>query len=383
MLKKVGYNPSFAGAVEAVASTGGQILPPVMGAGAFIMAEFLQISYSSVVIVAIVPAILYFLGVFLMVDLEAVRLDLKGSKSEDKASTVILSRLHLIIPILLLVYLLVITKVSVARAGLLTIASCVIVSWFNKKGERMGPKKFIVALIEGADSTVSIAAICTVAGVVTGILGMTGLANRFTALIVGLAGNNTLLVCAFTALVVMILGMGLPTTASYIIGMSIGVPSLVAIGITPIAAHLFVFYYACLSAITPPVGGAFYAASAIADAPVMRTGILSVKLGIGAYIVPFFFVFSPELLLQGAFIQMIQPIITSVIGIICISVALEGIFFTRHKIMIWQRIFLAVAAVCLFDPKGFTDIVGIVIIAVCLGFSIVYQAITKKKPVSG
>lgn len=356
LMKRTGYKPEFAGGVEAAASTGGQILPPVMGAGAFIMAEFLSISYQTVIIAALVPAILYFLAIFLIVDLEAVKDNLKGMTKIPSLLNVMKSA-YLSIPILVLVYSLLIANLSVARSGVYAIFSSIIISWFTKEN-RMGLKRVIDAIVQGTNGAIGIGALCATAGIVVGTVSMTGFGNAFSSAVVNLAGSNVFLVALCTALISIILGMGLPTTAAYIISMSVAVPALTTLGVPPLSAHLFVFYFAVVSAITPPVGAAFYTGASIANAKIMQTGIQAVRIGIGAFTVPFFFIINPALLLDGAVGQIIISVITAMLGMIAVALAIQRVTFWGNKISLWQSLLLFIAFFLLIYPSPSSDIYG-------------------------
>lgn len=378
LMKRIGYKPYFAGAVESVASTGGQILPPIMGAGAFIMAEFLQISYAEVAIAAAIPALLYYLAVFLMVDLEAVKTGLRGVPREElPALKDMVRKSVLIFPVLLLVYQLIIAKTSVTTAGISAIACSVIVSWLSSKENRMGVKKIYYALYEGAKDSIAIASICATAGIIVGTVTMTGLGTKFSSMVMSLAQGNMLLLGIFTAIICLVLGMGLPTTAAYIITVTVAAPALIKSGVAPLAAHLFVFYYAILSAITPPVCGASYAGASIAKAPVMKTGFTAVKLGIVAYVVPFFFINNQAIIAQGAGIDIIQSVITAIIGVALIAMGIQNITFTGTRLNTVLRTFYLLAAVLLLDPGKSTDVLGIVIAVVSLIITFVVNSVVK------
>lgn len=362
LMKRIGYKPHFAGAVEAVSSTGGQILPPIMGAGAFIMAEFLQVSYAEVAIAAAIPAILYYLAVFLMVDLEAVKVGLKGvPRAELPSMKMIIRKSVLIVPILLLVYQLIIAKTSVTVAGISAIACSVLVSWFADKENRMGIKKVYFALYEGAKDSIAIASVCATAGIIVGAVSMTGLGTKFSSMVMSLAQGNMLLLGIFTALICLVLGMGLPTTAAYIITVTVAAPALIKSGVLPLAAHLFVFYYAILSAITPPVAGAAYAGASIAKAPVMRTGFTAVKLGIVAYLVPFFFINNQAIIAQGDAVTIIQSICTAVLGVTLIAMGAQNMTFRGKQPNIIMRAVYIIAALMLLDPGKTTDVFGLIL----------------------
>jgi TRAP transporter 4TM/12TM fusion protein len=340
LMIKTGFRPPFAAAVEATASTGGQIMPPVMGAGAFIMAELLNIRYGDVVIAAAIPAILYYLGLYCMVDLETVKQGLRGLPKEElhRPWPVLKEGWHLLIPVLVLLYQLIVMGSSMSRAGLLSIASIIIVSWFRKK-TRLGLHRFLEALREGALSTVGIAAVCASAGIIVGVVSITGLGVKFGSTIVALSGENLFLVLLMTAILSMILGMGLPTTASYIIASAVGVPAIVGLGVAPLAAHLFVFYFACISAITPPVCGAVYTACGFSKTGVWETGWIATRLAFPAYIAPFIFVYHPVLLMRGSPFDIIYQFIMTCIGVAAASMAMTGVsFFGNIKWSIPSRL---------------------------------------------
>ncbi len=365
LMKKTGYKDYFAGAVEAVASTGGQFLPPVMGAGAFIMAELLSISYTEVIIAATLPAVLYFVSVLMMVDLEAVRLNLKGMEPQDIPSgkAVLKERGHLGIPVLALVYMLLVMKTSVTKAGLYSVLLIILLSWV-RRDTRMGIGKIVKALSEATRSAVGIGAVIATAGLIIGTVGMTGLGTRFSSVILAVAGNHFYLVALFTALICIVLGMGLPTTAAYVIAVSVASATMTRIGVDGLAAHMFVFYFACISTITPPVAASSYTASAIAQSPVMKTGAYATMLGIAGYIVPFIFISSPELMLKGDVLSVLWACVTAVIGLGAVSNAAVGVFFWRG--IRWnpvQRILLAGSSLFLIIPGVYTDLVGFAVIS--------------------
>ena len=363
LMKKTGYQPHFAGAVEAVASTGGQILPPVMGAGAFIMAEFLGVTYAVVAIAATIPALLYYLAVFLQVDLVATKTGLRGAAPEDLPErSFVLKNIHMTIPIIALVYFLLIMKVTVSRAALITIALTIVISW-TSKDFRMGPRKIFNALVEGTYDTVGLTAVLMVAGVITGGLTVSGFVTKFSSSVLTLAGGNLIITAALIAIICIILGMGLPTSAAYIITASMGLSSLLKLGITPMAANMFVFYYAILANITPPVAPATYAGAGLAGAPPIKTGIEAVKLAAIAYLMPFFFINNPNLLAQGTILETIQALITSVGSCALLAMVLQGITFKGNKLHMLTRVIWGVASLCMLDPGTSTDIIGIALFA--------------------
>ena len=363
MMKKTGYPGEFAGAVEAAASTGGQIMPPIMGAAAFLMAEMVGVPYSQIVIKAILPAVLYFIGIFLMVHLRAKRLGLTGIPREQlPKARKLLPRIYLLLPLVVLVYLIT-AGYTMSRAAIIATLLCIVVSLFNKE-HRITPKKLLDALETGAKNTLSIAVACGIAGIIAGVVTMTGLGQVFIDVIVSISHGNLLIALIFTMLCCIILGMGVPTTATYIIMATTCAPILTTgMGLNPICASMFVFYFGIVADITPPVALAAYAGSAIAKSDPMRTALNASKLAIGAFLIPYIFCLNPAMLLidttAGDFILII---ITSVIGMYAISAAIEG--YTTSVLHPVFRILLAAAGLMLIYPGIVTDIVGISITAV-------------------
>lgn len=357
LMKKTGYSKEFSGAVEAVASTGGQIMPPIMGASAFIMASFLGIPFIDVAIAAIIPALLYFLCLVFQVDLRAKRNGLRGlSKSElPNFKNVLKTGFLFFAPLILIVYLLV-QGFSPMRAGLIAIISVLVVTAL-KSTTRMGFKKVIDILDSGARAAIDTAIACAAAGVVVGIISLTGVGLRFSGFIIELSGGVLLVTLILTMFSSIILGMGLPTVAAYIVQVSLTVPALIELGVAPLAAHLFIFYFACISSITPPVALAAFAAAGIAGADAMKTGLIALRLGISAFIVPYMFVYGPTLLLQGSTLNIIISVTTACIGIYGVAVASEG-YLNRH-LKIWERIFMFISSITLIIPGLITDLVGL------------------------
>ena len=363
MMKKTGYPGEFAGAVEAAASTGGQIMPPIMGAAAFLMAEMVGVPYSQIVIKAILPAVLYFTGIFLMVHLRAKRLGLKGVPREQlPKAKVILPKIYLLIPLVALVYLIT-AGYTMSRAAIIATILCIVVSMFNKE-HRMTPKKFLDALETGAKNTLSIAVACGIAGIIAGVVTMTGLGQVFIDVIVNISNGNLLIALIFTMLCCIVLGMGVPTTATYIIMATTCAPILTTgMGLNSICASMFVFYFGIVADITPPVALAAYAGSAIAKSDPMRTALNASKLAIGAFLIPYIFCLNPAMLLIDTNIpEFVLIIITSVIGMYAISAALEGYMTTRLNPLF--RVLMAVAGLMLIYPGLVTDLIGIAITVV-------------------
>ena len=361
MMKRTGYRPEFAGAVEAAASTGGQIMPPIMGAAAFLMAEYVGVPYSNIIVRAILPAVLYFTGIFICVHLEAKKLGLKGiPKDQLPKLSELIKKIYLLAPLVLLVYLVSSGKNTMAFAAALSIVAAIVVSLFNKEA-RMTPKMFFEALASGAKSSISVAAACGIAGIIAGCITMTGLASQLITAIISISQGHAFIALFFTMLCCIVLGMGVPTTANYCIMASTCAPILIQIGIPPLAAHFFVFYFGIVADITPPVALAAYAGSAIAKSKPMRTAFNATRLAIAAFVVPYVFAMNPAMLLIDTnAVQIIQVVISSLVGIIAIAAGLEG--YLMRMLPIILRILLIVAGLMLLVPNTITDLVGILVV---------------------
>lgn len=374
LMKKTGYKPEFAAAAEASASTGGQIMPPIMGAAAFLMAETVGVPYSDIVLKAILPAALYFAGVFITVHLEAKKEGLRGlSKEEMPQLKPLLKKTYLLLPLILLIYLVATSTRSIAYAAAIAIVVAIVVSMFNKE-TRITPKRLLEALAAGGQGMITVAVACGVAGIVAGIIGSTGLAYKLFNGIVTLAGNQVIIALFLTMLCCIVLGMGVPTTANYCIMAATCAPILVQMGVPMIAAHFFVFYFGIVADLTPPVALAAYAGAAIAQANPMKTALNSTKLAIGAFIVPFVFALNPEMLLIDTNIwEVIQIAVTSLVGMFGVSAALEGYLMRR---MPWYlRIMSAAGGLLLIYPGLVTDLIGLGLVS----FVVVFQIIQKKQ----
>ena len=375
LMKKTGYRGEFAGAVEAAASTGGQIMPPIMGAAAFLMADIVGIPYSNIIVRAIIPAVLYFTGIFIAVHLEAKKNDLKGIPKDQLPKMHILIRnIYLLIPIVVLVWLVSTNKRTIQSAAAIAIVLAVVVSMFDKK-YRMTPAKILDALAAGGKGSISVGAACGIAGIIAGTITMTGLANVLINGIVALAGSRVIIALLLTMLCCIVLGMGVPTTANYCIMAATCAPILIRMGVPTIAAHFFVFYFGIVADITPPVALAAYAGAAIAQANPMRTALNATKLAIAAFIVPYILALNPVMVLVDVSgpLQIVGIVVTSLIGIFGVSAGLAGYFL---DFMNWpQRILAIVGGLMLIDPSVTTDIIGIVLVALVL----VWQMATRKK----
>ena len=366
MMKRTGYKSEFAGAVEAAASTGGQIMPPIMGAAAFLMAEYMGIPYGQVALRAVLPAVLYFVGIYMSVHLEAKKLGLRGmSKDQLPKAKELLPKIYLLAPLVILVILVSSNMYTMQFSATVAIGITILVGLINKD-DRITVKKIIDALEAGGKGTISVAVACAMAGIVAGCITSTGLASQLITLIVNISGGNKLIALFLTMLCCIVLGMGVPTTATYCIMAATCAPILIspAIGIPRVCAHFFVFYFGIVADITPPVALAAYAGSAIAKAPPMRTAFTASRLAIAAFICPYIFCLNPVMLLEFeglasgmAALTLVQVIITSLIGLFGVAAGLNGHLFKEIN-PIFRIIFIA-AGLALMVPGTLTDIVGI------------------------
>ncbi len=374
MMKKTGYKPEFAAAVEAASSTGGQIMPPIMGAAAFLMADFVGVPYSSIIGRAILPAALYFLGIFISVHLEAKKLRLTGiPKEELPKMSKLIKKIYLLLPLVMLVVWVSGNYMTMQRAATFAILLSIFVSLFDKEN-RITPKKILQALEQGGKSAITVGAACGVAGIISGAITMTGLANDLINAIVGVAGNHLIIALVLTMICCIILGMGVPTTANYCIMAATTAPILVRMGVPTMAAHFFVFYFGIVADITPPVALAAYAGSAIAKSNPMKTAFQASKLAIAAFIVPYMFCYNPAMLLIDTNPLSIAFIcVTSVLGVFGLAAALEGYCFTDMNIVV--RLIIAVGGLMLIHPATVTDLLGLLLLLAGL----VYLYINSKR----
>ncbi len=365
MMKKIGYQPHFAGAVEAVASTGGQWMPPVMAGTAFILAEYVELPYREVMIAAFVPAILYYLCLGFQIDLEAIKLKLQGLKPEEtpKFWAVLIRSGYQFIPLLLLLIDILVFDHSVIHAALYATASCVLVSW-GKKSTRMGPRRILQALDNGAKASIVVTTCCACAGIIIGVLNLTGLGVRLGSLMIAVSQENPFIMLFFTGFVALILGMGMPTTGAYIICASIMAPGLVMVGLPLFPVHLFILYYSVINCITPPVALAAYTAAALAGSDPLRTAMCATRLGVVAYFVPVLFIFNPGLLLMGGLKNIFVTILLAVLGVAVLAMSFNGRFYAQGvNWNLWQRILLLAAAVGIFIPDRNYQIFGFICLA--------------------
>lgn len=371
MMKKTGYHPEFAGAVEAAASTGGQIMPPIMGAAAFLMAEYMGIPYAQVALKAILPAVLYFTGIYIAVHLEAKKLGLRGIPKEELPKIrALVPKIYLLLPLVVLVVLVSTNMYTMQFSATVAIGVTIAVGLINRE-DRITPAKILDALEAGGKGTITVAVACAMAGLVAGCITSTGLASRLITLIVGISGGRAIIALFLTMLCCIVLGMGVPTTANYCIMAATCAPILMSpqIGIPRVCAHFFVFYFGIVADITPPVALAAYAGSAIAKAPPMKTAFNATKLAIAAFVVPYIFAFNPVMLFEFAegtsgavrLLSVIQLVCTSLLGLFSVAAALNGFLFRPiHPVL---RLVMIAAGLGLMVPGTLTDVMGLAVFA--------------------
>jgi TRAP transporter 4TM/12TM fusion protein len=412
MMKKLGYRGEFAGAVEAAASTGGQLMPPIMGAAAFLMAEFLDVPYTTVAAAAAIPAVLYFFGIFAGVHFEAKKLGLRGMPRRELPRFLYILRTEGInfIPLIAIIALLIASGYSLLRIALLATASAVFapvllflarLAWIVVKGKapewaavrrtrlatagrfvldsvKAGVVQFFEALIKGARSALGVATACALAGVIVGVVTRTGLGLKLASALVDIANGRLLLTMFFTMLTSIVLGMGVPTTANYIITSTIAAPALLMLGVAALPAHLFVFYFGIIADLTPPVALAAYAGAAIARANPFKTGVTATRLAVGAFILPYIFVANPQLLLIGATpLGILLAVLTAMVGMTAIGAGLAGFLVAR---MHWaERLLLIAAGLLLVDPGLVTDIIGVVVLGGTAAFQVLRRRAAQAK----
>lgn len=374
MMKKLGYRPAFAGAVEAAASTGGQLMPPVMGAAAFLMAEFVGVPYFDVVKAAVIPALLYYIGVWLGVHYEAKKYGLKGTPREElpKFGPLFMEKGHLAIPLAVIVYLLV-SGYTPMRAALAAIALSIICACL-RKSTRIGLKEIVNGLIDGSKGVLGVLIACATAGIIIGVVTKTGVGLKVATALLDLSGGQLLPAMFFTMITSLILGMGVPTTANYVITSTIAAPALVQMDVPVLAAHMFAFYFGIVADVTPPVALAAYAGAGIAGANPMRCGVIAAKLAIAAFIVPYIFVLAPELLMINATtLTIAYSALTAIIGMWGVSMSMIG--FCQNALNSLQRVLFMAGGICMIIPGHITDLVGVV----CLIAAFMWQRTNKIK----
>ncbi|MEW6263754.1 MAG: TRAP transporter permease [Thermodesulfobacteriota bacterium] len=375
LMKASGFRSAVAGAVEAMNSTGGQIVPPVMGAGAFLMAEILGISYSKVALAAIIPAVLYFTSAYWMIDFYAGSVGLKGLAREELPvfKRIMKEKGYLLVPLVVLLVCLMVLMYSPYRSAIFAIIALIIVSWVRKE-TRMGFKAVISTLSKGAKGSMEIAATCAAAGIIVGILSQTGLGQKFAMIIFSYSGGNLLLALFFTMIIAIVLGMGMPTTAAYAISASVLAPALIReFNVAPMAAHFFIFYFACLSALTPPVALASFAAAAIASARPWDVGWQGMRFAVAGFIIPYMVVYGPAMVLVGSPMDITMAVVTGLLGTLALAAAVQGWLLKRTTWL--ERIILLGAALTLIKPGWITDLIGLGLLA---GVSGVQYYIIKK-----
>ena len=374
LMKKTGYSKEFAGSVEATASVGGQLLPPIMGAAAFVMAETLGVKYGVIIRAAVIPALLYYMGILVQVQMRATKENLNGLPKEQmpKAGQVMKERGHLLIPIAFLLYMLIWSGRTVIFSAFWTIIVTILVAELRPIS-RMSLKDICDAFVAGAKSTVPVAIACACVGIIVGVCGLTGFALNVAHAIIRIGQSSVLLTLVFTMITCMILGMGLPSIPSYLITATIAAPALVELGQPELAAHLFCFYYAMFANLTPPVALASFAAAGLSGGSPMKTGWQSVRLALAGFIIPYMFMYNPQLLLENVtLLSGIQVVITSCIGVVMIAAAVEGYLFGNLNWLL--RIASMAGALLLIDSKTITDVIGIALLVVVIAYQkLVYQ----------
>jgi TRAP transporter 4TM/12TM fusion protein len=361
LMKKTGFKSVFAGAVEAVASTGGQIMPPIMGAAAFILAQILGISYWKVAAAAAIPALLYYVALYAAIDFKSMKDGLVGlSKNElPDVRGGILKRIHLMFPLLMLIYYIVSFTATPVTAAARAIIAVIVVS-FLRRETRMGPAKIFDAMEKGAREAVTVAIPCAMAGVLIGVVIYSGLAFKLTDILVALSGGKLLIALILVMVAVIILGMGMPTSAAYLIAAILLAPLLIKLGVMPLAAHMFIFFFAVISMITPPVALASFVAAGMAESDLWETGLEAFKIALPSFLVPFVIVYSPALILEGSLGDIIWRTLITLIGVIALSASLIGFFFRKTRP--WEWAALLAGALLLIVPELITDFIGIAMV---------------------
>lgn len=365
LMKRTGFRPYFAGAVEAVSSTGGQLMPPIMGAAAFIMAQMLGISYWKVAIAAVIPAILYYVGVYAVVDFTTMRDGLRGLNRDEvpDIKTGITKRIHLLIPLVLIIYYIVSFTVTPVTAAVRALFAVVIVS-FLRRATWMGPRKILEAMEETAHETITVAIPCAMAGLVIGVVIYTGLGLKLTDILISVSGGVLFFALVLVMLGVIAMGMGMPTSAAYLIAAILMGPFLIKLGVSPLAAHMFMLYFAVISMITPPVALASFAAAGLADADLWETGLAAFKMALPGFLIPFIMVYNPALILEGSAWSVFWVTLTSALGVVALAAAMTGFFLRRARK--WERVQLFVGAILLIVPESITDLIGVVAIGIII-----------------
>lgn len=380
MMKKLGYRKEFAGAVEAAASTGGQLMPPIMGAAAFLMVEFIGggITYWEIAKAATIPALLYFSGIWIMTHFEAKRIGLRGLSDEEMPDRKeVLKKIYLLLPILIVIILMV-SGMSIMRAALWSILSTIVVSAFSKE-TRIGFKDAIDALVDGARTALGVAAATAAAGIIVGVVTKTGLGLKLANGLLDLSGGYLIPTLMLTMVAAIVLGMGSPTTANYVITSTIAAPAIILLGVPDLSAHLFVFYFGIIADITPPVALAAFAAAGVSGGEPLRTGVNSAKLAIAAFIIPYMFVLSPELLMiDTTWTELIWVVFSAISGMLAIGAGVIG--YWLRKLQWWERVLGIVGGIMLIYPEGMSDIIGLGLFVLLVALQIIIKDKDSVKP---
>ena len=381
MMKKNGFEPEFAAAVEATASTGGAIMPPIMGSTAFIMAEMLGIPYTAVAKAALIPAILYFLAVLFGVDIYAAKHGLKGiPRSQLPKVRSMLKQIYMLAPLIFLIFCMAVFNMTIVRSGLLTIIVTLVLVEINPK-TRMTKEQWLQIPVQTVKSAVSVGIACAMAGIISGVIMGSGLGYRISSILTSVAGTSMLLLLVLTMVVSLIMGMGVPTTAAYLVLASLVAPTMIQLGIPPLAAHMFIFYFGCISSITPPVALAAYAGADLAGCDPNKTGYKAFRLAFCSFLMPYLFVYNPVLLMEGGVLDILWSLVTALIGAYLLASGFEGFFF-RWSLKWFERPLMILGAVMLIVPGMVTDLVGIAIIVVEFVTEFMFKRSEKFVPVT-
>lgn len=381
MMKKNGFEPEFAAAVEATASTGGAIMPPIMGSTAFIMAEMLGIPYTAVAKAALIPAILYFLAVLFGVDIYAAKHGLKGiPRSQRPKVRSMLKQIYMLAPLIFLIFCMAVFNMTIVRSGLLTIIVTLVLVEINPK-TRMTKEQWLQIPVQTVKSAVSVGIACAMAGIISGVIMGSGLGYRISSILTSVAGTSMLLLLVLTMVVSLIMGMGVPTTAAYLVLASLVAPTMIQLGIPPLAAHMFIFYFGCISSITPPVALAAYAGAGLAGCDPNKTGYKAFRLAFCSFLMPYLFVYNPVLLMEGGVLDILWSLVTALIGAYLLASGFEGFFF-RWSLKWFERPLMILGAVMLIVPGMVTDLVGIAIIVVEFVTEFMFKRSEKFVPVT-
>lgn len=381
MMKKNGFEPEFAAAVEATASTGGAIMPPIMGSTAFIMAEMLGIPYTAVAKAALIPAILYFLAVLFGVDIYAAKHGLKGiPRSQLPKVCSMLKQIYMLAPLIFLIFCMAVFNMTIVRSGLLTIIVTLVLVEINPK-TRMTKEQWLQIPVQTVKSAVSVGIACAMAGIISGVIMGSGLGYRISSILTSVAGTSMLLLLVLTMVVSLIMGMGVPTTAAYLVLASLVAPTMIQLGIPPLAAHMFIFYFGCISSITPPVALAAYAGAGLAGCDPNKTGYKAFRLAFCSFLMPYLFVYNPVLLMEGGVLDILWSLVTALIGAYLLASGFEGFFF-RWSLKWFERPLMILGAVMLIVPGMVTHLVGIAIIVVEFVTEFMFKRSEKFVPVT-